>query len=207
MPSLKIPKIVDTAVTTLKELLVFATLPYYQVSGILKSGAGAVAIGDPIAWEISTKKFIKYADGDATVTDEAMGTGDSVQHVFKLANDYIKSPITNVKVNGVAKAEGTDFIVDYEKGIVTFLLGSIPGAVAVTSTYDHYANVGGGADAGLAVGFIRIPGDSTSADVAIEAVIGGAVNRTLVKAATNWNAQILKDLGGIEHVNGNAIIF
>jgi len=171
----------------------------------LKSGEGAVLIGDPIAWDTSAKKFIKYADGEATVTDEALGTGDSVQHMFKLANDWIKSPITNVKVDGVAKTEGTHFVVDYEKGWIFFLLGSIPTAVAVTSTYDHYANFG--TDAGKAVGFVRIPGDSTSEDVPIEVHIGGAVKWDLVSAATNWNAQILVDLGAIVKIAPNALIY
>jgi hypothetical protein len=199
--SIKLPHVTDVAITTAKELLAFATLPYYQASGNLKSGEGAVAIGDPIAWDSTAKKYLKYVAG-VGVTDEALGTGDSTQQVFKLANTPVKSPITNVKVNAVTKTEGTDFVVDYKRGLIFFLLGAIPGAVAVTASYTHYNG-----DAYKAVGFVRIPGDSTSADVAIEALIGGAVKYSVVSAATAWNAQILADLGAIYWEIADAVIW
>lgn len=63
MPSLVMPKVTDTAVTTVKEILAFATLPYYQVSGNLTSGETAVVPGDPIAWDATAGKWINYAQG------------------------------------------------------------------------------------------------------------------------------------------------
>jgi len=188
--SIKLPGIAEVAITKAKEILAFTTLPYYQASGNLKAGEGVVEIGDPIAWDTTAKKYIKYVDG-ADIADEALGTGDAAQQVFALANYPVESPITDVKVDGAAKTEGTDFVVDYKNGFIFFLLGSIPGAVAVTASYTHFNG-----DAYKAVGFVRIPGDSTGADdVAIEVLIGGAVKYSIVSAATLWNAQILEDLG------------
>jgi len=200
--SIKLPHVTEVAITKAKELLAFATLPYYNAPGNLKSGEGAVAIGDPIAWDTTAKKYIKYAPGVATVTDEAVGTGDSTQVTWFLANDYIKT-LTNVKVNAVAKTEGTDFHCDYDKGIITFVVA--PGAVAITATYDHYGGVG--TDAGKAVGFVRIPGDSTSADVAIEVMIGGAAKYSVVSAASNWDARVLTDLGAKYDEIADSVIF
>jgi len=185
----KLPHITEVAITKAKELLAFSTLPYYQASGVLKSGAGEVKIGDPIAWETSTKKYIKFVKDGTTVTDEVLGTGDSAQQVFPLANAPIAS-ITDVKVDGAGKTEGTHFVVDYENGFIFFMLGSIPGAVAVTSSYKHY-----NAEKHVAVGFVRIPGDSTDEDIAIEVLIGGAVKYSVVSAADNWDAHVLIDLG------------
>ena len=188
--SIKLPHISEVAIAKAKELLAFSTLPYYQASGNLLAGEGAVAIGDPIAWDTSAKKYIKYIDG-ADIVDEALGTGDAAQQVFALANYPVESPITDVSVNAVSKTEGTDFVVDYKRGLIFFLLGSIPGAVAVIASYTHFNG-----DAYKAVGFVRIPGDSTGTDdVAIEVMIGGAVKYSVVSAATLWNAQILEDLG------------
>ena len=63
MPSLNLPSVTDTAVVTVPELLAFATLPYYQVSGNLTSGETAVEIGDPIAWNATADKWINYNQG------------------------------------------------------------------------------------------------------------------------------------------------
>lgn len=199
--SIKLPHVTEVAITKAKELLAFGTLPYYQAPGVLKSGEGAVAIGDPVAWETSSKKYIKYVAG-TDITDEALGTGDSAQQVFKLANKPVKSPITDVSVNAVSKTEGTDFVVDYENGLVIFLLGAIPGAVAVIASYTHYSG-----ESQKAVGFVRIPGDSTSADVAIEVVIGGAVKYSVVSAASNWAANVLADLGAKYDEVADSVIF
>ena len=61
--SIRLPKVEYTAPTTVDELLAFSTLPYYQVSGNLKSGENAVTIGSPVGWETSTGKWINYAQG------------------------------------------------------------------------------------------------------------------------------------------------
>lgn len=203
MPSIKIPKIVDTAVTTLKELLVFATLPYYQVSGILKAAEGEVLIGDPVAWDTSTKEFIKFDPGATQVTDEAVGTGDSSQRAWYLAHGYIQRGSYSVKVNAVLQVEGDDYAIDLNTGTIVFV--TAPGVVAITATYKYYANLED--DKSKAVGFVRIPGDATTVAVAIEVVIGGAVNKALVEAATPYDAKVYDDLKAVAHLNGNAIIF
>lgn len=128
MPSLNLPSVTDTAVTTVPELLAFATLPYYQVSGNLTSGESAVSIGDPIAWDSTAKKWINY-------------------------------------------------------------------------------NQGGSGDETTCVGFVRIPGDPTSADVPIEVVVGGAVKYSLVSAASNWNAAVITDLYARYIEAADALIF
>jgi len=68
MKSVKLPGISDTAVSTVSEILAFTTLPYYQVTGILKSGEGSLAVGDLVAYDSSSKKFLKYAPGKTDVT-------------------------------------------------------------------------------------------------------------------------------------------
>lgn len=199
--SIKLPHITEVAITKAKELLAFSTLPYYQASGVLKALEGEVKIGDPIAWNSTDKKFIKFVKGGTAVTNEALGTGDSAQQVFPLANSPVAS-ITNVKVNTVAKTEGTDFVVDYENGFIFFMLGSIPGAVAVTCSYKHYD-----AEKHKAVGFVRIPGDSTSVDVAIEVLIGGAVKYSVISVATNYEVHVLTDLGAKYWEIADAVIW
>jgi len=203
MPSLKIPKIVDTAVSTLKELLAFSALPYYQASGILKSAEGEVKIGDPIAWEVATKKFIKFDPGATQVTDEAVGTGDSSTRAWYLAHGYVQRGSYTIKVDGAAKVEGDDYAIDLNTGLIVFV--AAPGVVDITATYKYYANLE--SDKAKAVGFVRIPGDSTDADVFIEAVIGGAVKKDLVEAATSYDIKVYDDLKAVGHLNGNAIIF
>jgi hypothetical protein len=187
--SIKLPHITEVAITKAKELLAFSTLPYYQASGVLKSAAGAVVIGDPIAWEHSTLKYIKFVKDGTAVTDEALGNGDDVQQIFPLANSPVAS-ITDLKVNTVAKTEGTDFVVDYENGFIFFMPTKVPTSVAITCSYKHYDD-----EKHKAVGFVRIPGDSTDGDVAIEVLIGGAVKYSVVSEADNWDEHILIDLG------------
>lgn len=202
MPSLRLPSIADVAISTVKELLAFSALPYYQVSGNLKSGEGAVVIGDPIAWDVGTGKFIKYNTTKTTVTDEAVGTGDSAKKNWPLAHGNIVS-ITNVKVNTVAQTLGTDYWVDMETGDLKF--HTAPGAVAITATYVWQET--GDTAAGTCIGFVRIPGDSTSADVPIEVVVGGAVKYSVVSAASEFDATIITQLGARYIVAADALIF
>lgn len=203
MPSLRLPSQAEVAIATVKELLAFSTLPYYQVSGNLKAGQGAVAVGDPIAFEVATGKFIKYNCTKTTVTDEAVGTGDSAKRQWPLVHGNIVS-VTNVKVNTVAQTLGTDYWIDMKTGELKF--HTAPGVVAITATYVW--NETGDTEAGTCVGFVRIPGDSTgSADVPIEIVVGGAVKYSVVSAASEWCATILTDLGARYVVAADALIF
>ncbi len=76
-----------------------------------------------------------------TATDQLLGTGDGVKADFQLVKTYgtgstaylrtINKPeagSVSVAVDGVVKAEGTDFSVDTTTGVVSFLPGAIPGA-------------------------------------------------------------------------------
>jgi hypothetical protein len=200
MPSLTLPSVADTAITTIKELLCFSTLPYYQVSGVLKNAEGAVIVGDPIAYDGTY--FVKYAPANATVTDEAVGTGDSAKKSWDLVHGNIVS-ITNVKVNAASQTEGTDYWCDYVAGQIKF--HTAPGAVAITATYVWAADAE--ADHGKVVGFVRIPGDSTSAAVPIEVVIGGGVKYSLISTASNYDARIFRTLGARYVIAADAVIF
>jgi len=202
MTSIRLPSVADVAISTVKELLCFTALPYYQVSGNLKSGEGAVAIGDPIAWDAGTGKYIKYNSTKSTVTDEAVGTGDSAKREWPLVHGNIVS-VTNVKVNAVAQTLGTDYWIDMKTGILKF--HTPPGAVAITATYVW--NETADTAAGTCIGFVRIPGDSTSADVPIEVVVGGAVKYSVVSVASEWADTIITDLRARYVVAADALIF
>lgn len=198
--SIKLPHITEVTITKAKELLAFAALPYYQASGNLLAGEGAVAIGDPIAWDTSEKKYIKYDIGETVVASEdAVGTEDGTLVLFFASQDNIKPGTLVVKIDGAPVTEGADFIANYEEGYVIFAVAP-GGAEVVTFEYTHYANIG--SDLGKAVGFVRIPGDAgvvaeDKYDVAIEVLIGGAVKYSIVSDpdGENWNDHILEDLG------------
>lgn len=63
MTSIRLPAITQVDPSQVAELLISTALPYIQVSGNLTSGENAVAIGDPIAWDSTAKKFINYNQG------------------------------------------------------------------------------------------------------------------------------------------------
>jgi len=66
---------------------------------------------------------------------------------------------------------------------------------------------GGSGDEILAIGFVRIPGDPTDGDVAIEVVVGGAVKYSVVSVASNWNAAVITDLKARYIEAADALIF
>jgi len=73
--------------------------------------------------------------GVTTSTNESIGTGDTVEVDFALAESNAKN-VRNVKLDGSAQTFGTDYTVDYSTYTVTF--SSAPGSgVAVTATYDY----------------------------------------------------------------------
>jgi len=73
--------------------------------------------------------------GVTTSTNESIGTGDTVEVDFALAESNAKN-VRNVKLDGSAQTFGTDYTVDYSTYTVTFT--TAPGsAVAVTATYDY----------------------------------------------------------------------
>ena len=189
---------------SIESLTKLATLPYYQAPGVLKDAEGAVAIGDPIAWNTGTSEYIKYAPGATLVEDEAVGTGDGSVVDYFLANDYIQAGIVVAVVDRSAQVEGIDYVIDYKSGWIFFKVAP-ENTKDITATYTHHT--AGGTAAGKAVGFVRIPGDSTDAAVAIEVVIGGAVKYSVVSAASNWDANVLVDLGAKYDEIADSVIF
>ena len=88
---------------------------------------------------------------DYQLTDENIGTGDSVDATWQIIKTYSQGPTANdytrtifkivagsvsVEVGGVPQVEGggDDYTLDYDTGIITFNGGSIPGASAITVT-------------------------------------------------------------------------
>ena len=187
--SIKLPHITEVAITKAKEILAFSTLPYYQASGVLKDAEGAVAIGDPIAWNTATGEYIKYDGSGTEITAEAVGTGDGSVRMFALVHGRIKRGSYTIYVNAVEVDEWTDYTIDLRTGVINFFVA--PTAVAITADYFYFD----GSAKETAVGFVRIPGDSTDKAVAIEVLIGGAVKYAVVAAASNWEDDILDDLG------------
>ena len=204
MKSVKLPGISDTAVTTVSEILAFTTLPYYQVTGILKSGEGSLAVGDLVAYDSSSKKFLKYAPGKTDVTDEAVGTGDGSAQHFKLANVPIIAGSYTIYVDGTEKTEGTDYVLDIETGLLFFF--TAPGnGLAVTADYSYYANLGQAK--ATAVGVVRYPADASSADVPVEVILGGAVKYSIVSQASTWDDKAIDDLKATVKLMADALIF
>ncbi len=82
--------------------------------------------------------------------DQVIGTGDGTTASFQLKKTYgaafapwvreIRKPVAGtvvVAVAGVTKAAGSDYTVDHETGIVTFLAGHVPAAgEAVTAGFE-----------------------------------------------------------------------
>jgi hypothetical protein len=203
MGSIYLPSVADTAVTTVKELLAFSTLPYYQVSGNLKSGEGAVLIGDPVCWHVGSGKWIKYVHSETQVTSETVFTGTAGTNEVLFALDHKKIVAGSVTVlkDAAPQAEGTDFNLEYDSGVLT-LAADLGTGVVLYATYKYLAST-----YVPAAGFVRIPGDSTSADVPIEVVIGGAVKYSVISVASLYKAQILTDLGARYVVAADAVIF
>ena len=72
--------------------------------------------------------------GVATATDEFDGTG--AQTTFTLSNSTIVKNVRTVTVDAAAQSFGTDYTVDYDTGIVTFLAAPAAGTDNVDITYD-----------------------------------------------------------------------
>lgn len=81
--------------------------------------------------------------GEPTALDQAIGTGTGSRAAFQLAKAYggdvlpwsreIRKPVAGsvrIAVDGAARTEGTEFVVDPATGVVTFLAGSVPDAGA-----------------------------------------------------------------------------
>jgi len=221
MKSVKIPGITEQAISTYPEILAFTTLPYYQVTGILKSGEGAVSAGDFVAWETSSKKFIKFDMDEVAVVDEKQGPYGSDTFQINLTNDYLlKGTVANAEVRKESDGslveeivEDDDFIVNYTQGSITFI-GDKKIASGNYLHIDYYHAKNGGTEAAVAVGVARYDADSTSADVPIEVVVGGAVKSSVIRAGTNISDNpdivlplVLVELRGRESEAAGAILF
>jgi uncharacterized protein (TIGR02217 family) len=86
--------------------------------------------------------------GQPSATDQVIGTGDGAVTVFQLQKRYasgaqgyarpIAKPVEGsvlVAVNGAARAYGTEFSVDHETGLVTFVAAPVSGAM-VTAGFE-----------------------------------------------------------------------
>lgn len=84
-------------------------------------------------------RFKDWADFE--IKDQNIGVGDGVADEFQVVKVYadpirsftrkvtrVVSASETVTVDGVPKIEATDYTIDYDTGIVTFLPGSIPAA-------------------------------------------------------------------------------
>jgi len=205
--SLRLPTIVEVAITKAKELLAFTTLPYYQVSGVLLSGEGVVTIGDPVAWNASVKKFLKFLAGETQVTAEAVGTGNGTLKVYTLGFGNIIKGSVAISVadrNPTLQVENVNYFLDYDTGYLIFVVAP-ENTKAITATYKWAENAE--EPLGKCVGFVRIPGDSTLADVPIEVVIGGAVKYSVVSVGTGWSTKIIDDLKAKYFEIADALIF
>jgi uncharacterized protein (TIGR02217 family) len=101
-------------------------------------------------WKDHTDFRSCTAGANPSATDQSLGVGDGATAAFQLVKRYgasfapwtreIKKPVEGtllVAVNGVAQAEGADFLCDYTTGLVTFEAGSIPPlGAAVTAGFE-----------------------------------------------------------------------
>lgn len=69
------------------------------------------------------------------VVGELVGTGDGTETKFTLAWKPVKSGTEVVKIDGIAKARGTDYTIDYKTGVIIFASAPSNGA-AVTVDYE-----------------------------------------------------------------------
>ena len=127
--SIRLPKVTNTAVVFPVEILAFATLPYYQVTGVLQQGTGHyLTFGDPVAWNASAEKFIPYdSDGggdgatcvgfcripaDAQTEDVAIEVliGGAVKYsVVSVATEWDASILVDLGARYVAAADALIF--------------------------------------------------------------------------------------------------
>lgn len=101
-------------------------------------------------WKDHTDFKSCHPGGVPTAADQAIGTGDGAEDDFQLVKAYgtsfspwsrtITKPVqgtVRIAVNGSLQSEGTDYLVDYTNGIVTFEAGSIPSnGHAVTAGFE-----------------------------------------------------------------------
>jgi len=88
--------------------------------------------------------FLYTDPTDHSVTDQSLGTGDGSTKTFQMVRNFggfletieNVNAITNVKVNGVAKTNPTDYTIS-STGLITFV--TAPAAAAtITSTFSYY---------------------------------------------------------------------
>ena len=117
--------------------------------------AWAVTLGPVYAFRVRDWADFKTSASSAVPAndDQNIGTGDGAIKTFQLAKTVsfgdgsythpIKAPVSGsvlVAVDGVAKTEGADFTVDYNSGVVTFLVAPGIGlAVTAGCKYDIWA--------------------------------------------------------------------
>jgi len=73
-----------------------------------------------------------------TITAEAVGTGDGTTTDFTLANAPVEVDSEVVYVDGVAQTRDTDYSINYETGVISFVTAP-PSGAAITADYDYAA--------------------------------------------------------------------
>lgn len=74
---------------------------------------------------------------EKAITNETVGTGDGTTTVFVLANKPIKPESDVIKIDGIVKTRGTDYVINNETGEITFAVAPANGSV-ITADYLWY---------------------------------------------------------------------
>jgi len=121
MESVKLPKITNTAITTVQEVLAAAPCPPYQVTGVLLSGQGAVTEGTPMAYQTATGKFVKYAQGGSGGAEVCVGIARQPGRAF--ADDGVTPADGTIEVilQGIVKYSIVSAKANWHSGILTDL--------------------------------------------------------------------------------------
>ena len=86
---------------------------------------------------LEARSGVKAASTLATVSAEAVGTGDGTATVFTLANSPVVPGSETVSVAGAAQTYGTNYTMNFDTGAITFTAAPA-NLAAVTADYTHY---------------------------------------------------------------------
>ena len=99
-----------------------------------------------------------------TVTAEAVGSGDGAAKTFSLASSPVLSNSETVFVGGAVKTRVTDYTVNYETGVITFVTAPAS-AAAISAYYKHgqdFVGTGNGSSKAFTLSNVPVvPGNGT----------------------------------------------
>lgn len=87
----------------------------------------------------TTKKVWQQLNKFTTVTSESLGTGDDTETEFSVDNNYVINGTYAIYIDGVLQIETTDYTINLNTGVVTFLVAPASGK-AITADY-WYAEI------------------------------------------------------------------